>query len=204
MFAASSATSRGERLFRLGRLPGAALAVARTVSTSPVHPAGVLRVRLPAADGHGAGALRLGGLVYRAWRSRVYFFHLPLELDAPDALAESLAPRPAHHAERGPGDTVSVLPIAPQGYLAQDRRPGSFYTFFLPWQADLPGAEDRVIADIEASRVAVIFMDQDTQIWGKYRLREYAPRLHEHVVRTYRPVDNRDPRRAHVFVRATP
>jgi hypothetical protein len=102
----------------------------------------------------------------------------------------------------GPNGAVLYLPIAPQGYLAQERRPGSFHTFFLPWQADVPGAEDRVIADLEANRVAVIYLDQDAQIWGKYRLREYAPRLHSHVLSAYRPVDHRDPRRARIFVRA--
>ena len=203
LFATVVALARGDRLVRLGACLVLPLAVARDgfhLSPFIALACFVCALLLPSVAAR-AGAVRLGGLLVAVLALRVYFFHLPLELDAPDALADSLRPDPQVARRAGPDDAVLYLPIAPHGYLAQDRRPGSFYTFFLPWQADVAGAEDRIIADIVANRVAVIFMDQDTQIWGKYRLREYAPRLHEHILRTYRPVDNRDPRRARVFAR---
>jgi hypothetical protein len=96
------------------------------------------------------------------------------------------------------------LPIAPQGYLADDRRPGSFYTSFLPWMAEQPGAEDRIIADIEQNRVATIVLDQEALVWDSYRLSAYAPRLYSHIMSAYRPYDGSDRRKARVFVRAAP
>jgi hypothetical protein len=132
---------------------------------------------------------------------RIYFLFLPTELHAPDELAASLRPdaRVLQHAR--PDDTVLFLPMSPDGYVSHDRRPGSFYSFFLPWQAGVPGAEDRLIADIEESEVAVIVLDQQTAVWEKYQFGEYAPRVHAHILSTYRPLDSRDPNRAHIFVR---
>ena len=132
---------------------------------------------------------------------RIYFFYLPTDLGAPAELARSLEPEARIARLLTPGDTVLYLPIAPQGYLALDRQPGSFYPYFLPWQAALPGAEDRVISDIEQRQVAVIVLDQDTEIWGKYRLGEYAPRLVAQIMATYHPVDGGDRRKARIFVR---
>ena len=82
--------------------------------------------------------------------------------------------------------------------------PGSFYTSFLPWQADLPGAEDRLIADIEERRVKVIVLDQEALVWDTYKLSEYAPKLYAHIMATYRPIDGGDRKRARLFVRAAP
>ena len=205
LFAAVVVLARSERLLRIGACLVLPLAVARDgFHLAPFVPLACFAcaLLLPGATAR-TGALRLGALLVLILAARVYFFHLPLEWDAPDELAQSLKPDPQITRFAGPADAVLYLPIAPQGYLAHNRPPGSFYTFFLPWQADVPGAEDRVIADIEANRVAVVFMDQDTEIWGKYRLREYAPRLHAHVVQNFRPIDNRDPRRARIFARPT-
>ena len=132
---------------------------------------------------------------------RIYFFYLPVERDAPDELAESMEPEARVARQLTPADTVLFLPIAPQGYLALDRQPGSFYAFFLPWQAALAGAEDRMIADIERNKVAVIVLDQDAQVWEKYRLSDYAPRLVAHVMAMYRPLDGGDRHKARIFVR---
>lgn len=206
LLAALAAVASGNRLFRLGACLVLPLAVARDgFHLAPFIPLASFACAylLPTATVR-PGLFRLAGLLVVVLALRVYFFHLPLERDAADELARSLQPDAQVTGLAAPSDTVLYLPIAPQGYLAQDRRPGSFHAFFLPWQADLPGAEDRVIADIEANKVAVIFMDQDTQIWGKYRLREYAPRLHQYVLTRYRPVDHRDPRRARVFARVDP
>ena len=204
LLAAVVTIARGDRLFRLAACLLLPLAVARDgFHLSPFLPlASFTCAYLLSNRVEWSGAARLGGVLVLVLALRVYFFSLPLQWDRADDLAQSLQPDPRVTALAGPEDTVLYLPIAPHGYLAQDRRPGSFYTFFLPWQADVPGAEDRVIADIEANRVAVIFMDQDTQIWGKYRLREYAPRLHGHILNNFRPVDHRDPRRARIFARS--
>ena len=129
---------------------------------------------------------------------RIYFFYLPIERNAPDELAHSMQPEARVLRSLGPDDTMLYLPIAPQGYLAHDRRPGSFYTHVLPWHADLPGAEEQIIADIEQNRVAVIVMDQDALIWDKYRLSEYAPALVAHIMATYHPVDNGDRAGSHL------
>jgi uncharacterized membrane protein YbaN (DUF454 family) len=135
---------------------------------------------------------------------RIYFLFLPTELDAPDELAASLRPdsRVLQHASQD--DTILFLPMSPDGYLTHDRRPGSFYTFFLPWQAEIPGAEDRLIADIERNQVAVIVMDQETAVWDKYQFSEYAPRVYAHILKTYRPLDSRDRHQARIFIRGLP
>ena len=191
------------RAFSHSGIADSSLSVAATVvsnardDTTAGPPAAVA---LP--GGIPALAALVAGTVVMVLALRVYFFFLPLQLGAADELAASLLPDPRISRAAGPEDAVLYLPIAPHGYLAQERSPGSFYTFFLPWQADIPGAEERVIADIEAHRVGVIYMDQETQIWGKYRLREYAPRLHAYILRAYRPVDSRDPKRARIFVPA--
>jgi hypothetical protein len=148
--------------------------------------------------------VQVGTVVVVVLALRIYFFFLPTDLDAPDELARSLRPDSLvlQHATRD--RSILYLPMAPDGYLANDRRPGSFYAFFLPWQADLPGAEDRLIADIERNKVAVIVLDQETPVWDKYRFREYAPRIYDHILAAYRPVDSSDKRQARVFVRTVP
>ncbi len=132
---------------------------------------------------------------------RIYFFYLPIARDAPDELAQSLPPEGHVARNLTAEDTVLYLPIAPQGYLTLDRQPGSFYTFFLPWQAAIPGAEDRIIADIEQRHVSVIVVDQDAQVWDKYRLSDYAPHLVAHIMAAYHPLDGGDRRKARIFVR---
>jgi hypothetical protein len=132
---------------------------------------------------------------------RIYFLFLPTELDAPDELAASLRQDELILAHAGPNDSVLFLPMAPDGYLSHDRAPGSFYSFFLPWQADVPGAEERLIADIERNPVAVIVLDQETEVWGTYRFDEYAPRVYAHIRETYRPLDSRNRDQARIFVR---
>jgi hypothetical protein len=135
---------------------------------------------------------------------RIYFLFLPTELDAPDELAASLQPDALVVANAGPDDTVLFLPMSPDGYVSNDRRPGSFYSFFLPWQADVPGAEDRLIADVEQNRVAVIVVDQESEVWDRYHFGDYAPRVLEHIKQAYRPLDSRDKDRARIFVRQAP
>jgi hypothetical protein len=147
---------------------------------------------------------QVGTVIVIVLALRIYFFFLPTDLDAPDELAQSLKPEAQVLQYAQPNDTVLFLPMAPDGYLAADRRPGSFYSFFLPWEADLPDAQERLIADIERNQVAVIVLDQETPVWDKYRFREYAPQVYAHIMRSYRPVDSSDRRQARVFVRAVP
>jgi hypothetical protein len=135
---------------------------------------------------------------------RLYFFALPLQLGGESELAASLRPETQVTRASAPTDPILYLPIAPQGYLADERQPGSFYTHFLPWTAAIPGAEERVIADIERNRVMVIVLDQEARIWDRYRFGEYAPRLHAHILASYRPLDHRDSKRARLFVRSAP
>jgi hypothetical protein len=133
---------------------------------------------------------------------RIYFLFLPLRLDGEDALARSLAPDHAVLAAApAQDDTVLFFPASIDGYLAHGRPPGSFFYFFLPWQAEIPGAQERIIDDIESRRVATVFIDQEAQVWGKYRFRDYAPKVYAHVTTNFRPVDSNDRRRAKLFVR---
>jgi len=132
---------------------------------------------------------------------RLYLFFLPLEFAPSDKLAQSMEPETRILRALAPDDTVLFLPIAPQGYLSLDHWPGSFYTSFLPWQAAVPGAEQRIIDDIEQHRVAVIVLDQESLVWDKYRLSDYAPRLVAHIMATYHPLEGGDRRKAHIFVR---
>jgi hypothetical protein len=148
--------------------------------------------------------VRYAPLVIVVLAVRIYFFYLPLERNASDELAQSMQPEARVVRSLGPDDTMLYLPIAPQGYLAHDRHPGSFYTHVLPWHADLPGAQEQIIADIERNRVAVIVMDQDALIWDKHRLSEYAPALVAHIMAAYHPLDGGDRRRARIFVRNAP
>jgi len=149
-------------------------------------------------------AVQAGAVLVAVLALRIYFFFLPMDLAAPDELARSLKPDAPVLQHTAPDQTVLYLPIAPGGYLATDRLPGSFYSFFLPWQADLPDAQDRLIADIERNRVAAIVLDPDTAVWEKYRFRDYAPRVYAHILSAYRPLDARSRDEARVFVRAVP
>lgn len=196
----------GDRLFRLALVLLLPLAVAR----DGFHLSAYL-----ALVAIGCGYL-LGGLT--RWRLvlsglalatllvalRVYFFALPVDLPVRDELVASLESEALVQRYAAPDAPVLYLPIAPQGYLAEARRPGSFYTYFLPWIADMPGAQERLIADIERQQVAVIVLDQDARIWDRYRFREYAPAVYAHILATYRPVDSNDRRKARIFVRNGP
>ena len=135
---------------------------------------------------------------------RIYFLFLPVRLEGDDGLAKSLAPDPAILAATAEDEAVLFLPASIDGYLAHRRMPGSFFYFFLPWQAEIPGAQERIIGDIEANQVAVVFIDQDTAVWGRHRFRDYAPNVYAHVTANFRPLDSTDRRRAKLFVRDPP
>jgi hypothetical protein len=197
---------RDERLFRLGLLLLVPLAVARDgFHLAPfVALACFGCVQLLPSAGWRNGRAQILGVAVVLIALRIYFFYLPVHPGEESELTESMHPAAPVQRASSPDDAILYLPIAPQGYLADDRRPGSFYTSFLPWQADLPGAEERLIADIEQNRVKVIVVDQEALIWDKYRLSEYAPRLFAHIMATYRPLDGGDRKRARLFVRAAP
>ena len=206
LFGALLIGRRDERLFRLGVL----LLVPLAVSRDGFHLAPFVAlacfgcVHLLPPILWRSGRLQILAVVLGLVALRIYLFFLPMHPSEADELAESLRPEVQVQRASSPSEPVLYLPIAPQGYLADDRRPGSFYTSFLPWQADVPGAEDRLIADIEQNRVKVIVLDQEALIWDAYRLSEYAPRLHAHIMATYRPLDGGDRKRARLFVRAVP
>jgi hypothetical protein len=195
--------SRKERLFRIGVCLLLPLSVARDgFHLAPfVVLASFACAHLLSAVSGRSRLMRAMVLAIAVIAVRIYFFYLPVERNAPDELAQSLQPEGRVAQMLAPDDTVLYLPIAPQGYLALDRQPGSFYTFFLPWQAAVPGAEDRIIADIEQNRVAVIVVDQDAQVWEKYRLSDYAPHLVAHIMANYHPLDGNDRRKARIFAR---
>jgi hypothetical protein len=197
---------RDERIFRLGVLLLVPLAVSRDgFHLAPfVALACFACVQLLAPIPWKSGRLQIVAAVLGLIALRIYFFFLPMNPGEADELAESMRPEVQVQRASTPSEPVLYLPIGPQGYLADHRQPGSFYTSFLPWQADLPGAEDRLIADIEQNRVQVIVVDQEALIWDKYKLSEYAPRLHAHIMATYRPLDGGDRKRARLFVRAAP
>lgn len=225
LFGALVAAGRNERLFRLAL----ALLLPWTVVRDGFHLSPFLVLAAFGSAHMLGGALRLGrpgplegakpagaALPVR-WRQatmalgvalllvalRVYFFALPAS-PAADELAASLEPEPLVQRNAPPDSAVLYLPIAPHGYLADQRRPGSFYTYFLPWVADLPGAQERLISDIETQRVAVIVLDQQATIWDRYRFSSYAPTVYAHIMSHYRPVDSNDRRKARIFVRAAP
>ncbi|HZO24849.1 MAG TPA: hypothetical protein VFH48_02525 [Chloroflexota bacterium] len=196
---------RDERLFRLGVV----LLVPLAVSRDGFHLAPFVALAcfgcvqlLPPIPWRN-GRLQIVAVMLGLVALRIYFFFLPTHPGEADELAESMRPEIKVQRASAPGEAILYLPIAPQGYLADDRPTGSFYTSFLPWQADIPGAEDRLIADIEQNRVQVIVFDQEALIWDKYRLSEYAPRLYAHILATYRPLEG-DRRKARLFVRAAP
>ncbi len=197
---------RDEKLFRLGVLLLVPLAVSRDgFHLAPfVALACFACVHLLPPIPWKSGRLQILAVVLGLVALRIYFFFLPLHPGEADELAESMRPEVQVQRASAPSEPVLYLPIGPQGYLADDRQPGSFYTSFLPWQADVPGAEDRLIADIEQRRVKVIVVDQEALIWDKYKLGEYAPRLYAHIMATYRPIDGGDRKRARLFVRAAP
>ena len=47
----------------------------------------------------------------------------------------------------------------------------------------------------------MIVLDQEAQVWEKYRLSDYAPRLVAQIMATYHPVDGGDRGKARIFVR---
>lgn len=205
-FVALALGRREDRLFRLGAILMLPLALSRDgFHLSPfVVLASFGCVQLLAPGIRRSGKLQLVAVVLVVLALRVYFFFLPERLDVSSELAKSMERDRQVQTNTKPADTVLYLPISPHGYLAENRWPGSFYTSFLPWEAAIPGAEDRIIADIERNKVAMIVLDQETAIWGTYRIREYAPRLYAHIMSAYRPIDGGDRRRARYFIRAAP
>ena len=196
--------SRRDVLFRLAVCLLVPLAVARDgFHLSPyVVLATVACVQLIGGVIGRSRLVQVAAIVVAILALRIYFLFLPTELDAPDELAASLRQDDLVLEHAGPNDAVLFLPMAPDGYLSHDRQPGSFYSFFLPWQADVPGAEDRLIADIERNQVAVIVLDQETKVWDTYKFAEYAPRVYAHIRETYRPLDSRNRDQARIFIRA--
>lgn len=196
---------RQERLFRLGLLLLVPLAVSRDgFHISPfvaLAAFGCAHLIGPLLRRRVILALGMATLLVAV---RVYFFALPVNLAEADELTGSLEAEPLVQRYAPPNAAVLYLPIAPHGYLADARRPGSFYTYFLPWNADVPGAQERLIADIEEQRVAVIVLDQESMIWDKYRFSAYAPKVLAHILSNYRPVDSNDRKKARIFVRAAP
>jgi hypothetical protein len=203
VFVALVLVRRQETLFRLGALLMLPLAVARDgFHLSPfvvVAAFGCAQLLPPLALR--SGRFQLVALAIGLVALRIYFFFLPLEPGQPSELAESMRPEAQVARHTDPDDTVLYLPIAPQAYLADDRRPGSFYTSFLPWVADVPGAEDRLISDVERNKVKLIVLDQDAQVWDQYRLDQYAPRLVAYIRANYQPLDSGDRRHARFFLR---
>jgi hypothetical protein len=197
---------REERLFRVGVLLLVPLAVARDgFHLAPfIALASFACVHLLSPVVGRSGRLQLLAVAIALIALRIYFFYLPDRPGETSGLARSMQPERQVVRNSASTDTILYLPLAPHGYLADDRRPGSFYTGFLPWQADIPGSEDRLIADITRNRVQLIVVDQEALIWDKYRLSEYAPRLVAHIMTHYRPLDGGDKRRARLFVRADP
>jgi uncharacterized membrane protein YbaN (DUF454 family) len=200
------AVRRDEKVFRLGVVLLVPLAVARDGFHLGPFVAlacfGCVQLAPSIVARRGRVQLLVGLIAVAALR--IYFFALPVEPAEGNELARSLEPDVQVRKSSAPGDAILYLPIAPQGYLADDRRPGSFYTSFLPWMAEQPGGEDRIIADIEQNRVATIVLDQETLIWDSYRLSTYAPRLYSYIMTAYRPYDGNDRRKARVFVRVAP
>jgi len=203
LLAALLVCRRNERLFRLGVLLLVPLAVSRDgFHLSPYIALALFAcAQLLSPTIWRSGRLQLVAVAVVLVAVRVYFFFLPTDLHAPSELAASLQSEKQIVRYAAPEAAVLFLPIAPHGYLADDRRPGSFFTYFLPWQADLPGAQERLIADIDANEVAVIVLDQETLLWDKYRLRDYAPLVLAHIQANYHPVDSQDRRKARFFVR---
>ena len=180
---------RQERLFRLGVLLIVPLAVSRDgFHLSPfvavatfgcAHLIGPVMRWRPAIIALGVATLLVA--------VRVYFFALPVDLAEANELTPSLEPEPLVQRFASPDAAVLYLPIAPQGYLGDARRPGSFYTYFLPWIADVPGAQERLIADIEQQQVAVIVLEQESQVWDRYKFSSYAPKVNAHILSNASP-----------------
>ncbi len=69
-------------------------------------------------------------------------------------------------------DSMLIYPLRPELYVASNRNPGSYYYFYLPWVADMPGTQAQIISDIKNNRVKIVIMESDWKI-GNESIRSY-------------------------------
>jgi hypothetical protein len=95
-----------------------------------------------------------------------------------------------------PGEKVLFYSYDPLAYLTGDRQPGSFYYFFFPWQAELPGVQERIIRDIEDNGVKLVAFDTHDR-----GLLQYGAKVYEHLGSHFKVVDGWDEGEGRIFVR---
>ena len=117
---------------------------------------------------------------------RVYFGALPADLkNPPNYQLKVQDPYILQHTS--PGDSILVYPYDPISYITTARKPGSFHYFFLPWQADINGSQEKVIADIERNNVKLVYFSPYDDIRGK-RVENYSDKIYEYLKKNYETI----------------
>ena len=81
-------------------------------------------------------------------------------------------------------DKIWAAPLNPIIYFNLRREPANKNIFYLPWQAAVPGENERVIADLENGKVKVIFADLESSVWG-FKFKDYAKPVYDYIKQNY-------------------
>ena len=81
-------------------------------------------------------------------------------------------------------DKIWAMPLEPRVYYAYKREPANKNIFYLPWQAIVPGNNEKVIEDLENKKVKLIIFYKDIDIWG-YHVKSYAKPVYEYIIKNY-------------------
>ncbi len=83
-----------------------------------------------------------------------------------------------------PGDTIWAAPLDPNLYVMSGRLPASYSNTYLPWQADDPAIETRVLGDLASTKPKLIFFTKDSDVWG-HKLGEYGAPILAYIQKNY-------------------
>lgn len=84
-------------------------------------------------------------------------------------------------------DKIWSLPMSPDIYLNTEREPADGNIFYLPWQADIPGYNESVVANLIREKPKIIISDKNAIIWNESfgKVSDYAEPIVKYVDENY-------------------
>jgi hypothetical protein len=97
----------------------------------------------------------------------IIFLMIPLFIGASQIDRDSALYKKLIISHTRVNDSMILIPGKPELHVTLQRKTGSYYYFFLPWIADQPESESRLINDIEKNMVPFILVDNAYNIFGR-------------------------------------